>query len=341
MKSIKKMISIILCAVLAFSAIPTVAVATEERAVFGSGICGAQGDNITWTLYDDGELVISGEGEMKNYHLTSDVPWFLCYGQIKVVTVEEGVTSIGYHSLMNNYRTSEHDFSIYYLLNLPQSLEVIPSNSIHTYAKSRTLAISYAGSEADWEKVKFITYDYNIEYKDDTWYEQAQKDVIFGYDFTKENEHECVKMFFNGEKPDAYCKIYCEQDRYTSDPGDEVEVFAHYYPYKVEGDRIIWYMILDGEQSVICEKEIRESNGITVTVPERKEGELYVRAEVVDEKGNILLTTGGYYIENNTIDKRTFKEKVEDFFEGIVAGAAWYAYMMNLLALLIGMSIFG
>lgn len=338
----KRFISIILCAILAFTAIPAVAFAAEEeRSVIDSGICGAQGDNITWTLYDDGELVIGGEGEMKNYQRVFDVPWFLYYGQIKVVTVEEGVTSIGHRALVNNGKTPEYDFSIYYLLNLPKSLEKISANSIHTYAKSRTLAISYAGSEADWEKIKFIIYDYSIEYEDETWYEQAQKDVTFGPDFTKENEHECVKMFFNGEKPDAYCKIYCEQDRYSSDPGDEVEVFAHYYPYKVEGDRIIWYMILDGEESVIGEKELRESNGITVTVPERKKGELYVRAEVVDEAGNTVLSSGDYYIENNTIDKRTFKEKVEDFFEGIAASAAWYAYMMNLLALLIGMSIFG
>ncbi|MBR6786258.1 MAG: hypothetical protein IKM25_08430 [Clostridia bacterium] len=338
----KRFISIILCAILAFTAIPAVAFAAEEeRSVVDSGICGAQGDNITWTLYDDGELVIGGEGEMKNYQRVFDVPWFLYYGQIKVVTVEEGVTSIGHRALVNNGKTPEYDFSIYYLLNLPKSLEKISANSIHTYAKSRTLAISYAGSEADWEKIKFIIYDYSIEYEDETWYEQAQKDVTFGPDFTKENEHECVKMFFNGEKPDAYCKIYCEQDRYSSDPGDEVQVFAHYYPYKVEGDRIIWYMILDGEESVIGEKELRESNGITVTVPERKKGELYVRAEVVDEAGNTVLSSGDYYIENNTIDKRTFKEKVKDFFEGIAASAAWYAYMMNLLALLIGMSIFG
>ncbi len=341
MKRFKKFISIMICAILAFTAIPMAAYAEEERTIVDGGICGAQGDNLTWTLYDDGEIVISGNGEMKNYRSVFDVPWFLYYGQIEIVTVEEGVTSIGYHSLMNNGKTPEYDFSIYYLLNLPKSLETIPVNSIHTYAKSRTLAISYAGSEADWEKVKFIVYDYNVEYKDDTWYEQAQKEVIFGHDFTKENELECVKMYFNGEKPEAYCKIYCEQDRYSSDPGDKVEVFAHYYPYKVDGDRIIWYMILGGEESVICEKDIRESNGITVTVPERKEGELYVRAEVVDETGNVLLTSGDYYIENNTIDKRTFKEKIEDFFKGIVSSVAMYSYMMNLLAYLFAMSIFG
>ena len=340
MKGLKKLTAIILCGAMMLST-AVIAFATDERAVVNSGICGAEGKNLIWTLYDDGELVISGEGEMKNYRRVFDVPWFLYYGQIKVVTVEEGVTSIGHNSLMNNGRTPEYDFSIYYLLNLPKSLEAISANSIHTYAKSRTLAISYAGSEADWDKIKFISYDYGVEYKDDTWFEQAQKSVTYGPDFTKENELECVKMFFNGEKPDAFCEIYCEQDRYSSDPGDEVEVFAHYYPYGVDGDRIIWYMILDGEQSVICEKEIRESNGITVTVPERKAGELYVRADVVDEKGNILITTGDYYIENNTIDKRSFKEKVEDFFEGIAASAAWYVYMMNLLALLLGMSIFG
>ena len=32
-----------------------------------SGTCGAYGDNLTWTLDDNGVLTISGEGLMANY----------------------------------------------------------------------------------------------------------------------------------------------------------------------------------------------------------------------------------------------------------------------------------
>lgn len=32
-----------------------------------SGNCGANGDNVTWELSDDGTLTISGSGKMKDY----------------------------------------------------------------------------------------------------------------------------------------------------------------------------------------------------------------------------------------------------------------------------------
>ncbi len=41
------------------------AAAYAEPAVIDSGTCGADGDNLTWTLYDTGELVIDGTGAMR------------------------------------------------------------------------------------------------------------------------------------------------------------------------------------------------------------------------------------------------------------------------------------
>lgn len=43
------------------------AAAYAEPAVIDSGTCGADGDNLTWTLYDTGELVIDGTGRMTDY----------------------------------------------------------------------------------------------------------------------------------------------------------------------------------------------------------------------------------------------------------------------------------
>ena len=39
---------------------------TNAADVVESGVCGAEGDNLTWTLDDEGTLTISGEGEMEN-----------------------------------------------------------------------------------------------------------------------------------------------------------------------------------------------------------------------------------------------------------------------------------
>ncbi len=62
-----------------------------ERPYYLPGICG---DNLTWKLYADGELVISGTGNMTDYTSSSAVPWNNI-GKIESVTISKGVTSIG------------------------------------------------------------------------------------------------------------------------------------------------------------------------------------------------------------------------------------------------------
>lgn len=58
--------------------------------VIASGSCGADGDNVTYVLTDDGTLTISGSGAMEDYPL-----WYDTSIQIKSVIIEQGVTSIG------------------------------------------------------------------------------------------------------------------------------------------------------------------------------------------------------------------------------------------------------
>ncbi|MBQ2264926.1 MAG: hypothetical protein II341_05905, partial [Oscillospiraceae bacterium] len=47
--------------------------AADEVTIVASGECGAEGDNLTWTLDSEGLLTISGEGEMENF---SGAPWY-------------------------------------------------------------------------------------------------------------------------------------------------------------------------------------------------------------------------------------------------------------------------
>ncbi len=56
---------------------------------------GSCGTNLSWRLSDDGELTISGTGDMPNYNGTSKIPWDAYRNQIKKVTVSDGVTSVG------------------------------------------------------------------------------------------------------------------------------------------------------------------------------------------------------------------------------------------------------
>ncbi len=72
-------------------ALPTFA--SAEPGVVASGTCGAQGDNLTWTLYDNGELVIGGEGDMADYRY-ANAPWISYRDTIQTVTVQSGITRI-------------------------------------------------------------------------------------------------------------------------------------------------------------------------------------------------------------------------------------------------------
>ena len=90
----KKLIAWLLVICMAISLLPAAALADT---VAKSGKCG---DNVTWTLSDDGTLTISGKGAMWDFGDSRTVPWpsWDYYYKIKNVVVEEGVTRIGSRS---------------------------------------------------------------------------------------------------------------------------------------------------------------------------------------------------------------------------------------------------
>ena len=70
------------------------------RAVVASGECGSLGDNLSWALYDDGELVLSGIGAMAHAYSS---PWYDYTQKIITATIEAGVTSIGAYAFSSCY----------------------------------------------------------------------------------------------------------------------------------------------------------------------------------------------------------------------------------------------
>lgn len=77
-----------------------------------SGSCGT---NLTWTLYDNNELVISGTGEMFDNYYEGNAPWYNYRGIIESIVISEGVTSIGAYAFQNCTALT--------LVELPDSLE--------------------------------------------------------------------------------------------------------------------------------------------------------------------------------------------------------------------------
>lgn len=66
----------------------------SSRTETASGSFGAQGDNLSWKLYDDGELVITGNGDMGDFYLTNP-PWSDHADDIRMVSFEGEVSGIG------------------------------------------------------------------------------------------------------------------------------------------------------------------------------------------------------------------------------------------------------
>ena len=93
------------CVLLALSLLLTVALiaAAADAEPVASGICGADGDHLTWTLDTNGVLTIAGTGRMESYpqgfpNVTPErttAPWGDYAAQIKTVIVGDGVETIG------------------------------------------------------------------------------------------------------------------------------------------------------------------------------------------------------------------------------------------------------
>ena len=93
----KRLLAVLLSATLF---IGVVLVFPSEAAVVISGVCGADGDNVTWILDDEGTLTISGTGAMKDYSDENNPPWYDNCDSITSAVITSGVTAIGDYSFI-------------------------------------------------------------------------------------------------------------------------------------------------------------------------------------------------------------------------------------------------
>lgn len=90
------------------------------RGVIDSGTCGS---NMTWVLYNNNELVISGDGAMyQNYEYSNGhAPWYNYRGIIESIVINEGVVTVGQEAFQ--------DCTSLTAVDLPDSLEILGDNS--------------------------------------------------------------------------------------------------------------------------------------------------------------------------------------------------------------------
>ena len=96
----KKILSFVLVLSMLCAFMPVIVVAET------SGTCG---DNVTWTLDQNGALTISGTGDMENYKYASSP--FYDRNDIKSLVIENGITQIGEYAFNECHGLTRVDIS--------------------------------------------------------------------------------------------------------------------------------------------------------------------------------------------------------------------------------------
>lgn len=148
-----------------------------DRGVIASGTCGEAGDNLTWTFYEDGSLVIEGSGKMADYlflegYPDQAAPWLRVslFSRIEIERVEiaNGVTSIGDCAFATYYCgklttvvipdtvTQIGTWGFAFLsglksITLPAKIQYIGE---YAFGETGLADVYYKGSEAEWNAVQ-------------------------------------------------------------------------------------------------------------------------------------------------------------------------------------------
>ncbi len=111
-----------------------------------SGECGAEGDNLIWQLIttDDGiSLFISGNGYMMNYSEEAKAPWSENAGNIRYISLEEGVKSIGSYAFADCSNIKEVEIS--------ENVLSVGENAF--YNCGALAVIHFSGTREDWNQI--------------------------------------------------------------------------------------------------------------------------------------------------------------------------------------------
>ena len=283
----KKIISTFLCAVILATFIPFFASAEGEgRGVVDSGTCAR---DVTWVLYDDGELVFSGTGVIPPcYNVEQGYDrWSKYFPQVKVITIQDGIRGISKEAFATDKGIASASL---YKITIPDSVtsigkSIVDYKYLNALNGERMSAICFAGSEEKWNSF-FSTFN------------EKTDDGIGGR----------WEKYFNGEVPKPYCRIQygsVENDKY----GNEIEKgpFAVGVEYYAEDMDVSFEWNVTGTTEIL--KEYKDGNGVVTGLELKpfKRGNAYVSVKMFDKDGNVLDSTTQKYTTQKIAPDDDFK----------------------------------
>ena len=147
---------------------------TDDKTISWSITNGTCGSNVGWQLYDNGKLVIKGEGAMSNYSSTS-MPWYSKIDSITSIVVENGVTSIGNNAFYGcNKATS---------ITVADSVTSISQSAFSGCSSLESITLPFVGSTKDGTSYTNFGYIFGTsKYSNNSTYVPAslKKVVITG-----------------------------------------------------------------------------------------------------------------------------------------------------------------
>ena len=157
-RSISKIVAATLMIVFVFALFPGMKLKAAT-----SGTCGNQGDNVKWTLDDDGTLTISGKGAMKDWSVDTSAPSpFQSNTSISKVVIENGVTTIGMGAFSRCTQLSE--------ITIPNSVDTIGPESFSNCSALSSIIIPNSVTRIDQSafynctSLTSITIPYKVSY---------------------------------------------------------------------------------------------------------------------------------------------------------------------------------
>ena len=296
----------------------------EIRTVIDNGTCG---ENLIWTLYDDGELVIDGEGDMYNYY-TNEPPWKSYANLIKNVKIGNGVTKIGDYSFYLFFTNIEN-------LIIGDSVKIVGDYAFASAEKLKNIRFSNSittignGAFSSCDGLVNITIPDSVSTIGSYSFEDCRnlKKVIFGDGLTtipRSAFHYCTALT-DIIIPDnitaiGYCSfMYCNiQNIYysgTIEQWNEITIYANndsVLTANIICSEMVSFMLLTPDNKI----SVYSANNIqSETITDALIGNDYVMIVVKDENAEDLLAPENLlYIDQKTAESEdlTFEYVIDE-----------------------------